>query len=138
MTRVRTSPSGKELDVTTPPILEEMLLITFDGHDNGNSGAACVINWENGQKQLLTLTANAAITFVDLPADQRANLLLELVQDGVGGRVPTFGANTDSEPNFPIATTAGAKNLLSLYWNGSRYSITPVPGLVSPAVCVSA
>jgi len=41
--------------------------ITYDAeYSNGNSGASIAIDWNNGNKQMLTMTANCTITFTAL------------------------------------------------------------------------
>lgn len=93
--------------------------------DNENSGAAATINWSNGQKQLLTLTGNVALTLTAPPGV--SNLMLRLVQDGTGGYNPMWPASVKwpggSAPNFGVGGqgASGAVNLVALYYNGTDY-----------------
>ena len=90
-------------------------------YDNGNSGGTKTIDWTNGNKQLLTLTAACAITFT-APTGP-CNLLLRLVQGGTGSYTVTWSSTPKwSDSTVPIlSTTVGAIDIISLYWNGTNY-----------------
>ena len=49
--------TGPDIEVRTAAISEEF--------DNGNSGVAATIDWNNGDMQRVTLTANCVFTFTD-------------------------------------------------------------------------
>lgn len=92
-------------------------------YNSGNSGVAKTIDFANGQKQMVTLTANCTIT---LTAPGPGNYQLLLFQDAIGGwsvtwAVPSPGSvlyvGSASAP--PIYTTANGWTVVSIYWNGS-------------------
>ncbi|GIW70312.1 MAG: hypothetical protein KatS3mg101_1059 [Patescibacteria group bacterium] len=94
----------------------------FDAeYDNGNSGASATINWTNGNKQKLTLTGNATLTFTN--PSGACNLILKLVQDATGGRSPTFPSSVKwvggSAPTW--STAANAVDIVALYFDGTNY-----------------
>jgi hypothetical protein len=95
-------------------------------YDNGNSGAADTINFANGQNQKSTLTGDAVLTINAAPGV--GHYQLRLIQDGTGGRVPTFVGisnsrwlNSASQPAFN--TAANGETILTFYWDGSAYTI---------------
>jgi hypothetical protein len=53
-------------------------------YNAGNSGSAITIDWDNGDNQILTLTANCTITFVHPVVGK--NYRLVACQDSIGGR----------------------------------------------------
>jgi len=91
----------------------------FDAEfDNGNSGAADIINWTIGNKQKSTLTANCVYTFT-APSGP-CNVILKVIQDGTGGRVITWPATVQSP--FPdYSTTAGKTTIIAFYFDGTNY-----------------
>jgi len=92
-------------------------------HDNGNSGAAKTIDWNNGQKQKVTLTDDATLTLTD-PGGP-CNLILKLVQDGTGSRSPSWSVSGSiywpdgTEPTW--STGAGEVDIISFYFDGTDY-----------------
>jgi len=59
-------------------------------HDNGNSGSALTVDWDNGNHQRATLTANCTLTFSN--GRSGGVYFLELVQDATGSRTVTWPA----------------------------------------------
>ena len=90
-------------------------------YDNGNSGAAATINWANGNKQKITLTANTTLTFT--APGVVGNLMLQLNQDATGGRTVTWPAAVKwPGGNAPSPTgTASAVDMVSFFYNGTLY-----------------
>jgi len=91
----------------------------FDAeYDNGNSGAAKTIDWHNGNKQLLTLTASCNLTFTN--PDGAANLVLRLIQGGAGGYTLTLPPSTYIVGGTALTLSAavGAEDILTLYYPG--------------------
>lgn len=86
----------------------------------GNSATAIVLNWDNGNNQLVTLTGNAAITFSN---PKNFPYLIKLKQDGTGSRVPTFPANWiwagGVAPTF--TTTANRSDIITAIYDGTNY-----------------
>jgi hypothetical protein len=90
-------------------------------YDNGNSGAAKTIDWTNGNKQKVTLTANCTFTFTD--PGVVGNLILEIVQDATGGRTVTWPAAVKwPGGNAPSLTgSANAVDMTSFFYNKTSY-----------------
>lgn len=55
----------------------------------GNSGATPTVDWNNAPIQTMTLTANATVSFSNLPT-AGGSLVLVLTQDGTGSRTVTW------------------------------------------------
>ena len=94
-------------------------------YSNGNSGTAKTVDWNNGNKQLVTMTGNCTFTFT-APTGGVANLLLRLVQDATGGRTATWPATVKwpggSAPTLTAA--ANAVDIVTCYKNGTNYYCT--------------
>lgn len=112
--------------------IEELDVATFGGvFNNGNSGGGTVtINWNNGQKQLLTLTGDPTFAFTDPPGP--GNFMLIVTQDGTGGRDPSWpatgvfapSATSGGNGSVAIASGAGVSTAISFYFDGSNYFVT--------------
>jgi hypothetical protein len=89
--------------------------------DNGNSGTAKTINWNAGNKQKITLTGNATLTFTS-PIGP-CNLVFKVVQDATGSRTLTYPATVKwvggSAPT--LTTAANAVDILVFYYDGTNY-----------------
>jgi hypothetical protein len=84
----------------------------------GNSGASLNINWNNGDQQIVTLTANCTFTFSNVVAGR--NYILYLVQNGTGGFSATFpaGVRSSNNTNFgtpALTTTANRLSIIGLF-----------------------
>lgn len=97
----------------------------IEEHDNGNSGAAATINWTNGNKQRITLTANTTLT-ISAPSAV-GEFKLRLIQDATGGRTVAFSGISSSrwwgsaaQPAFN--TAANGETLLAFYYDGTNFS----------------
>jgi hypothetical protein len=91
---------------------------------------SATINWTTGHKQRLTMTGNVALTFT--APEGPTNLTLVLVQDGTGGRSPTWPASTRAiGAQIQVATNANAVTVVSMYFDGTNYWMGSDPGLVS-------
>lgn len=102
--------------------ISNVLTVTFqDEHDNGNSGAADTINWNNGQKQLSTLTDNVTFTFTD-PAGP-CNLVFHLIQDAGGTNTATWPASVKWPGGTAPVISAGAlaEDIVTFYFDGTDY-----------------
>lgn len=89
--------------------------------DNGNSGAAKLIDWDDRNKQKITLTGNTTITFDDPQGP--TSLLLRVVQDATGSRTITWPA-TVKWPGGATPALSGSSNavdLVGLYFDGTNY-----------------
>lgn len=108
---------GNNNDIT------EVATVRFNSeYDNGNSGTADTINWNNGQKQKSTLTANCTYTFT-APASGVGNFLLRIVQNATGGWEVTWPASVKwqggSAPE--LSEDANAIDIVSFYYDGTNY-----------------
>ena len=97
--------------------------LRFDSeYNNGNSGAAATVDWNNGQKHRITLTANCTFTLTSL-TDGVSNLLIKIIQDATGSRTVTWPASVlwpdGTAPT--LSTGANAVDIVSLYWDGTNY-----------------
>lgn len=93
-------------------------LITFDAeHDNGNAGAAFGLDWNNGQKQRVTVDQNTTVTITDPPGP--CNLTLKLVMGG------NFTATWPAAVLWPNGTppnlTNGGTDIVAMYFDGVSY-----------------
>ena len=83
-------------------------------YDNGNSGAAATIDFNNEETQKITLTANCTLTFSNTAVSDY--LSLQLIQDGTGGFSVTWPSGTKA-PGGTITTSSGANEI---DWVGIR------------------
>jgi hypothetical protein len=82
----------------------------------GNSGSAVTVDWSKGPYQMLTLTANCTITFVN--SFMCPHGVLELYQDVAGSRVPTLSGAVYRSGSPPAwSTAAGAHDTLDIHYN---------------------
>lgn len=95
--------------------------IYFTEYDNGNSGTSKTIDWSaNGHKQKITMTGDCAFTFT-APAGP-CNLLLKKIQDGTGGRVPTWPAAVKWPGGTkPVHSGASKTDIVTFYYDGTDY-----------------
>lgn len=90
---------------------------------NGNSGSAITVNFANGQKQVLTLSANCTVT---LTAPGPGNYQLQLTQDSTGNRTVTWAVSggtvlfVGSASAPAISTAADGRTMVSFFWDGSN------------------
>lgn len=89
--------------------------IGFDIHDNGNSGSAKTIDWNNGNEQQITLTATGVdLTFTEPP--KSGVCILWIIQDATGSR--TIDWEHEVSPKWPgdveptLTTTANAVDVV--------------------------
>ena len=103
--------------------LENAKLCTFiEEFSNGDSGAGTVvINWNEGQKQKITLTGDPTLVFFQPPSV--CNLLFKIVQDGGGGRSITWPTGVLFPGGTDPALTAGGgtTDIVSFYYDGNQF-----------------
>lgn len=94
-------------------------------YGNGDSGASATIDWSNGNKQRITLTANTTLTISAPPGV--GEYKLRLIQDGTGGRTVAFSGvsssrwwGSASQPDFN--TAANGETLIAFYYDGTNFS----------------
>lgn len=95
--------------------------IYFTEYDNGNSGTSKTVDWAaNGHKQKITMTGDCAFTFT-APVGP-CNLLLKMIQDGTGSRVPTWPAAVKWPGGTKPAHSGASKtDIVSFYYDGTNY-----------------
>jgi len=90
-------------------------------YDNGTKSSNYELDWNNGNKQKLTLGANITLTFTN-PLGA-CNLVLNLVQDGTGNRTVTWDTDikwsADTAPT--LSTGSGDIDILTFYFDGTYY-----------------
>lgn len=100
--------------------------LTFDEeHDNGSQAGAWTLNWNNGQKQEVTLTGSGAVTVTD--PDGPGTFTIRFIQDATGGRVPTFPAKVNWRPGSgtpAFSTSPNAIDVAVMYFDGTNYWAT--------------
>jgi hypothetical protein len=111
-----------EVLVTDSGSIVDPRTITFRNEfDNFNGGASATVNWNEGQKQQITLTDDTAFSFVDPP--NVCSLLLRVIQDGTGNREPTWPTGVlwpnGNSPNF--TNQPGSVDIVTFYFNGTHY-----------------
>lgn len=94
--------------------------------NDGNSGAAVAVNFNAGLTHLVTLTANATVTMTAPPAP--CTVTLRIVEGGAGGFSLALAGLTVKGYTALTVTTAGAQNVLTMYWTGSQMLITSQVG----------
>lgn len=109
---------------------------TFTGAANtskqytANSGSAITIDPANGPYQTITLTANTTITLTTNPSSTtEREMILELLQDGTGGRTVnwlniTFATNNGANP--AINTTIAGSTYIGISGTNSAWIGYPV------------
>lgn len=98
-------------------------------YDAGDSGVIKIIDWNDGNNQKITLTADCSLPFNDPPGP--AHLVLKMVQDGGGGNAPTWPGSLLWQDNIEPAWSDGGGdiNILSIYYDGTNYYGTGVINL---------
>ncbi len=102
----------------------------FQEYDNGTfsaAGASINIDWNNGNRQMVTMDASITdVTFTDPPSP--CNLLLKVVQSGSGPyTVTNWPANVSWANQTPIGFTSGngSIDIIAMYYDGSAYYTVP-------------
>jgi len=118
---------GTFTTASTPYTLRINNTVVYNSeYNNGNSGTALTVNWNNGNKQKTTLTGNCTLTFT-APTNGVTNLALKLVQDGTGSRTVTWPGTVvwpgGTAPTLTTTATTG-KDITSCYWDGTNYYCT--------------
>ncbi len=94
-------------------------------YSNGNSGTALTVNWNNGNRQKVTMSGNCTFTFT-APTSGVANVLLELDQNGTGGYTATWPSTVfwpgGSAPT--LSTAANAIDIITCFYNRTDYYCT--------------
>lgn len=81
--------------------------------DKGNVSGAVTIDWTAGNYQRMRLTGNVTLTYTD-PDDGDTSLVLEIEQDGTGGRSVTWDGGVTT-PNGVVQQPATALNSITTF-----------------------
>lgn len=106
---------GGELDCGAHTVGFTQQTATGDG--------STTIDWRLGNKFKFTYGAFSE-TFIFTAPTNPCNLLLVLVQDGVGGRAPTWPGTVKWPTNATVpiwSTGAGDIDIVTFYWDGTSY-----------------
>lgn len=106
--------SGSQLSVINGQLITGIFSL-------GTTGGAVTINFNNGNKQSVTLNAATTLTFSNGVAG--ATYTLEIIQDTVGGQTITWPASVKWEGGIvpTISSAAGKKDLFSFFYDGTDY-----------------
>jgi hypothetical protein len=106
--------------------LYDLETATFEAeHDNGNSGAAATIDWNNGQQQKITLTANCTFTLTAPTVGSTGVFRLFVTDNGSGPYTITWPAGVTAFGDAELNPTNGQTTLFVLCWRGSTtYALT--------------
>lgn len=100
--------------------------ITFkQEYNNGSSTSSKNIDWNNGQKQVMTMTGNCTVSFTN-PTEGIGTFMLHLKQDSAWGRNITRPSNCTwigTEPSWS-AGTANQETMVSCTFDGSTYRLS--------------
>lgn len=104
----------------------------------GNSGASKTINWNDGDQQLLTITANTTLSFSNIVAGR--NYILYLVQDATGNRTITLPSTVRASNNLAfslinVSTTASRLTIAGFF--ATPYTSIMVGSVIAANVNVS-
>ena len=94
--------------------------IDFNSEYNiGTVSSNTTINWNNGNNQVITLSADITLSFSNMGVGHKQ---LRVVQDSTGGRTPTLPSGKwPGGISGSFSTSANAEDILSIYNNGSSY-----------------
>lgn len=93
--------------------------ITYDAEFNaGDSGASITIDLNDGQEQVVKLTAASVAISFTLPTAGVGNFRLRLLQDATGGRATTWSGTVTSP-----GTTANVAALTANQWTICSVSV---------------
>lgn len=96
--------------------------VTFDTvYDNGSRSGAYTLDWNNGNKQVITLSGNVTMTFTAPPGP--TNLVLVVKQDAAGGRSITWLSSVlwpgGTAPT--LTSAANAVDMMMFFYDGTNY-----------------
>lgn len=103
--------------------------IAYGLFDNGSTpGATPSIDWSQGDRQKITLNANATPSYVNYRAGQI--LTLEIIENGTGGWTWAFPSGTKWPFGAPgsLTTTANAINVIVVEYDGTNFLTQLAPG----------
>lgn len=93
-------------------------------NDNGNLTGAAAISVASNLYQQITLTGNTTLTINDFVAGRSQWGQLRVIQGAGGSHTLTIvGAKTPGSAGITLSITAGARDLLSLSWDGTELDV---------------
>lgn len=92
-------------------------------YDNGSSGNAYTLAWDNGQKQKITLTGAPCVFTFTAPTKGTASFILEVIQGAGGSKTATWPGTVKWPGGVApvLSTTAGAVDIVSFFYDGTNY-----------------
>jgi hypothetical protein len=102
-------------------------------YDNGNSGSTKTIDWNNGNLQKITMSANCTFSFTDISGTPCAGLLLKVVQNETGGYTITWPSGilwADGTPPT-VPTGANERFIVQFHFDGTDYHGVYTPKLAT-------
>lgn len=94
---------------------------TFTEYANGTKTANWTLDFNNGQKQSVTMGSSNTISTLTFPG--AGNYVLRVTQDATGSRVLTWPAAVKApggkSAGLVLSTTANAVDIVSIYYDGS-------------------
>jgi hypothetical protein len=94
--------------------------VFYPEYDNGNSGAAKTIDFNNGQNQKITLTADCTFTLTPISIENSTNRVqITIYQDGTGEWDIILPSNCEYYDFDFTQGTANQFSIMTLYWNGT-------------------
>lgn len=92
-------------------------------YDNGNSGTAKTIDWNNGQNQKIVLNGICTFTFTAPTVTGTCVLKLKMTYPDTTSRATTWPATVkwldNTQPTHSYSTTK--LDLFAFYWDGTNY-----------------
>ena len=90
-------------------------------YDAGSGGAAATIDWQDGNEQILLLTADCTLTFSNPQAGGR--YVIRFLQDGTGEWEVTWPATVVWSGGIEaiIDPAIASRTLVAFYWDGTKY-----------------
>ena len=93
--------------------------VVFTEYNAGSfSGGAVTVNWNNSQKQRLTINGNGSVLFIN--PNGAGNYLLRVIQNTPGSQINYWDTDVrwsnGSEPT--ITSSSGSIDILSFYYDG--------------------
>jgi hypothetical protein len=98
-------------------------VIAFDEVTNTSASGTVTIDFSRCQKHVITLTENTTFSFIAPPGE--CHLQLRILQNATGGytvTLPTY--YTPGGVTYDGTTGASAEDVLTLYYDGSRYIVS--------------
>lgn len=114
--------SGGAANPAFGPDMRALETTFFTLHSNGNTGSTITLDWNDGNKQAMTVTANCTVSFT-APASGAGNFVIKVGQDGTGGRTLAWPAAVKwpggTEPT--LSTDPGAVDVFTFFYDSANW-----------------